>query len=71
MSIAPKTAAAGLGGSLSIVVLWVMGLVLAHWSIVIPPEVAGAFATLISTAASYYAPQSHHPPPQVDNQTQP
>ncbi len=69
MNIAPKTAAAGLGGSLSIVVLWIIGLILGHWAIVIPPEVAGAFATLISTAASYYAPQSHPPPPPVDNQT--
>jgi hypothetical protein len=69
MNIAPKTAAAGLGGSLSIVVLWIMGLILAHWQIIIPPEVAGAFATLISTAASYYAPISHPPPPQIDNQT--
>jgi hypothetical protein len=71
LNIAPKTAAAGLGGSLSIVVLWILGLVLGHWQIVIPPEVAGAFATLISTAASYYAPASHAPPPPVDNQTEP
>ncbi len=68
MNIAPKTAAAGLGGSLSLVVLWALGLVLGHWQIVIPPEVAGAFAALISTAASYYAPATHPPPP-VDNQT--
>ncbi len=69
MNIAPKTAAAGLGGSLSVVVLWILGLTLGHWQIVIPPEVAGAIATVISTAASYYAPASHTPPPQVDNQT--
>jgi len=71
MNIAPKTAAAGLGGSLSIVFLWAMGLTLAHWSIVIPPEVAGAFSTLISTIASYYAPRGPAPPPPVDNQTEP
>jgi hypothetical protein len=68
MNIAPKTAAAGLGGSLSVVVLWILGMILGHWSIVIPPEVGGAIATLVSTIASYYAPTSHPPPPQVDNQ---
>lgn len=69
MNIAPKTAATGIGGSLSVVVLWMLGLILSHWSIVIPPEVAGAFTTILSTVASYYAPRSHTPPPQVDNQT--
>ena len=61
MNIAPKTAAVGLGGSLSVILLWIVGLILAHWGIVIPPEIAGAFTTLISTVASYYAPRSQHP----------
>ncbi len=61
MNIAPKTAAVGLGGSLSVILLWIAGLALAHWQITIPPEIAGAFTTLLSTLAPYYAPRSQHP----------
>ncbi len=75
MNFAPKTAAAGIGGAVGIVFVWMCGLILSvlhnHIDVipsVMPNEVAASLASIFSTAASYYAPRSPHPPPPVDNE---
>lgn len=47
-----KPAAAGLSSPLSVVLVWVAG----EYGLVIPPEVAIAFGSLLATAAYYFAP---------------
>jgi hypothetical protein len=44
-----KVAAAGVGGSLSIVLVWVTGM----FGIEVPPEVASAVTTLVAFFAGY------------------
>lgn len=44
-----KVAAAGIGGSLSVVVVYVVGL----FGLDLPPEVASAITALVSFAAGY------------------
>ena len=61
LNIAPKTAAAGLAGGMSIAIVSIAGWVLGFWHIAIPPEVAAGFATLLSGAGAYFAPRSHPP----------
>ncbi len=75
MNFAPKTAAAGIGGAVGIVFVWICGLILAvlHQHIdvipaVMPNEVAASVASIFSTVASYYAPKSPHSPPPVDSE---
>lgn len=46
----PKVAAAGVGGAASILVVWVLGVV----GLDVPPEVAGAIATVLSFASGYF-----------------
>lgn len=52
VSAAPtnKVAASGIGGSVSVVVIWLVNTV---FGIEIPSEVAAAFATVISFASGY------------------
>lgn len=69
INIAPKTAAAVGAGGVAVAVVSVLAWGLSFWHITIPPDVAVAFGTLFTGAASYFAPRSHTPPPQVDNQT--
>lgn len=45
----PKVAAAGVGGSLAVIVVWVAGVA----GIDVPPEVGAAIALLLSFAAGY------------------
>lgn len=45
-----KVSAAGIGGSISVVLLWVTGQ---FFTIEIPPEVAAAIATVISFLSGY------------------
>lgn len=47
--IQPKVAAAGLGGAVSIVIVWV----LTSLSVEVPAEVASAFTTLFSFACGF------------------
>lgn len=52
-----KPAAAGLTSPLSIVIIWVAS----QYDLEVPPEVAIAFATLLATAAYYFAPEKEKP----------
>jgi len=52
LSLHPKVAAAGLSGSLALVIIWAFGL--AH--VTVDPVVAGAIATILSFAGGYLAP---------------
>ncbi|MDP9456959.1 MAG: hypothetical protein M3Q49_11630 [Actinomycetota bacterium] len=45
----PKIAAAGIGGAIATILVWVVGLL----GLEVPAEVAAAFATVISFAAGY------------------
>jgi len=45
----PKVAAAGVGGSLAVVIVWVAGIA----GVEVPAEVAAAIALLLSFAAGY------------------
>lgn len=45
-----KVAASGIGGSVSIVIIWLLNIV---FGIEVPGEVAAAFATVISFASGY------------------
>jgi hypothetical protein len=47
--IHPKVAAAGLGGAVSIVVVWTVTL----FGVEVPPSVASAFTTILSFACGY------------------
>jgi hypothetical protein len=49
-----KVAGGGLAGMISIIVLWVIGLVATHFGVQVPPEVAGAFTGIVSTMTAYY-----------------
>jgi len=49
----PKTAAAGIGGALAVIIVWVLSL----FSIDVPPEVAAALTTILSFGASYLIPR--------------
>lgn len=48
----PKAAGAGIGGSLGIIVVWMLGL--AH--VQVDPVVGGAIATTLGTFAAWLAP---------------
>lgn len=48
-----KVAAAGIGGSLSIVLIYVVGL----FGLDLPPEVASAVTAIVSFAAGYVTPE--------------
>ena len=48
----PKIAAAGLGGALATIVVWVFQLA----GVEVPPEVAAAFTALLSTLAGWLKP---------------
>ena len=45
----PKVAAAGIGGSVSVIVIWAAG----QFGLEVPAEVGAAFAALVSFAAGY------------------
>lgn len=48
-----KAVAAGLAGALTIIIAWVMSQ---FFHITLPPEVATAFTTVLSTGAAYFTP---------------
>lgn len=68
MTFAPKTAAAGIGGTVAIALVTVLEWILGFWHISMPAAVSAAIATIISTVLSYYAPPAHPPPP-TDSQS--
>lgn len=51
LSIHPKVAGSGLSASLALIILWAVG----YW-VVVPPEVAAAFATVLGFAGGWLAP---------------
>lgn len=51
MTLHPKAAAAGLGGSLALIIVWALG-----YALTIPPEVASAGTVIIAGAAAWLAP---------------
>ena len=64
--VSPKVTA-GLGGAgattpLSIVIIWSLGLWLGHYGLSMPPEVAGALASLIATGGGGLAAYVVHDP---------
>ncbi len=62
-NIAPKTAATVGAGGISVALISIIQWALSYWHIVIPPDVAVAFSTLLMGAASYLAPRQHQPIP--------
>lgn len=46
----PKVAAAGIGGAVSVVVIWALK---AFWGVEMPSEVAAAVATIVSFLSGY------------------
>lgn len=61
MGITPKTSAAALTGALTVVLIWVVGL----FHVTVPPEIASAITTILSSLAAYLAPRSDPTPDQV------
>lgn len=55
LTVYPKTAASGLGGSITVVVLYCLDAV---WGITAPPEVAAAVTAIVSTLCAYLAPRA-------------
>ena len=51
---ANKAVAAGLGGAVSVVLVWAVGLT----GVVIPAEVSSAFTTIVAALLTYYVPHS-------------
>ena len=49
---ANKAIGGGLAGAATILIIWVFGL----FHVAVPPEVASAFTTLISTGTVYFVP---------------
>lgn len=54
----PKASSAGLGGALSVIVIWVLSSI---YQIEIPPEIASAITTVVAFGAAYIAPRSQPP----------
>lgn len=52
MNINPKVAAGGVAGSITIILVWVLGF----FHVEVPPEVASAFTTIISFGAGWATP---------------
>lgn len=50
MTPQPKVQAAGAGGALAIVLVWLAG----QFGVDVPPEVAAAFTTLLAFAAGWW-----------------
>lgn len=46
----PKVAAAGIGGSVSVVLIWAVKY---FWNVDVPPEIAAAIAAIVSFLAGY------------------
>jgi len=57
MNIAPKTAAATAGGSLSVSVVALLEWILSYWHIEMTPTVAASLATIFAVVFSYFAPK--------------
>jgi uncharacterized membrane protein YfcA len=51
LTLHPKTASAGIGGSVALIVLWVMS----YW-VDVPPEIAAAATLIIATFCAWLAP---------------
>ncbi|WP_290646812.1 hypothetical protein, partial [Aquabacterium sp.] len=45
--------AAGGSAPIAIILIWAIGLILGHWQIQVPPEIAGAMGSLFSAAAGF------------------
>jgi len=57
LSLHPKVAATGIGGSVSIIILWAIS-----YAIVVPGLVQAAFVAVISAACGWLAPWLPEPP---------
>lgn len=57
MKPTPKVQAAGAAGAVTVILVWIVGLL----GVDIPPEVASAFTTLIAAAAGWLTPQNRPP----------
>lgn len=58
----PKVAVGALAGSLSVIIVWIVG----QFGINIPPEIGSAFTTVISALGSYLAPRSEPTKEQIE-----
>ncbi len=49
---ANKFKAAGFGGSLTVILIWLIG----QFHVTVPPEIASAMTVVVSSALTYYVP---------------
>jgi hypothetical protein len=64
MQVHQKVAGGAIAGAATVIIMWGVGLLTAHYQVQVPPEVASAFTTLVSSTVAYFIPADDVPPSQ-------